>query len=52
MAVPISLLKGDKFTVSQVCYATILMIKNIGLVDSFSVVSFFCRKEIGMHKNT
>ena len=36
----ISFLKRHKFTVSQVCYATILIINNIGLVDSFSVVSF------------
>ena len=44
-----ALLKRQKFTISQVCYANILIINNIGLVDSFSVVSF-CRKEIGMHK--
>ena len=50
VAALIYLLKGHKFTVSQVCYATILIINNNGLVDSFSVVSFY-RKEIGMHKN-
>ena len=32
-----ALLKGHKFTMSQVCYAIILIINNIGLVDSFSV---------------
>ena len=31
-----ALLKGHKFTISQV-YAIILIINNIGLVDSFSV---------------
>ena len=36
----ISLLKGHKFTVSQVCHHFNLIINNIGLVDSFSVVSF------------
>ena len=46
MAAPISLLKGHKFTVSQVCYDTILMIKNIELVDSFSVVSFFVGRKL------
>ena len=46
-----ALLKGHKFTLSQVCYAIILIINNIGLVDSFNVF-FFCRKEIGMQKNT
>ena len=45
-----ALLKGHKFTISQVCYAIILIRNNIGLVDSFSVL--FCRKEIGMQKNT
>ena len=45
-----ALLKGHKFTISQVCYAIILIINNIGLVDSFSV--FFCRKETGMQNNT
>ena len=34
----ISLLKGHKFTVHK--FAIILIINNIGLVDSFSVVSF------------
>ena len=43
-----ALLKGNNCTISQVCYAIILIINNIGLVDSFSV--FFCRKEIGMQK--
>ena len=33
-----ALLKGHKFTISQVCYAIILIINNIGLVDSFSVL--------------
>ena len=33
-----ALLKGHKFTMSQVCYAIILIINNIGLVDSFSVL--------------
>ena len=35
-----ALLKRQKFTISQVGYAIILIINNIGLVDSFSVVSF------------
>ena len=35
-----ALLKGHKFTISQVCYAIFLIINNIGLVDSFSVVFF------------
>ena len=44
-----ALLKGHKFTISQVCYAIILIINNIGLVDSFSVFFFVggkleCRK--------
>ena len=47
-----ALLKGHKFTISQVCYAIILIINNIGLVDSFSVFFFFCRKETGMQNNT
>ena len=39
-----ALLKGQKFTISQVCYAIILIINNIGLVDSFSVFFFVGRK--------
>ena len=31
-----ALLKGHKFTISQVCYAIILIIYNIGLVDSYA----------------
>ena len=36
----VALLKGHMFTISQVCYAIILIINNIGLVDSFSVFFF------------
>ena len=39
-----ALLKGHKFTISQVCYAIILIISNIGLVDSISVFFFVGRK--------
>ena len=39
-----ALLKGHKFTISQVCYAIILIINNIGLVDFFSVFFFVGRK--------
>ena len=32
-----ALLKGHKFTISQVSYVIILILNNIGLADSFSV---------------
>ena len=40
--------KGHKFTISQVCYAIILIINNIGLVDSFSV--FFVGRKLECKK--
>ena len=43
-----ALLKGHKFTISQVCYAIILIINNIGLVDSFSV--FFVGRKLECKK--
>ena len=43
-----ALLKGQKFTILQVCYAIILIINNIGLVDSFSV--FFVGRKLECKK--